>query len=311
VSQGCDHCYAETFARRWRGVPGHPFEQGFDVRVWPARLTLPLRWRAPKRVFVNSMSDLWHTRVDTDLIARVFAVMALAQRHTFQVLTKRPARMRSLLDDGGFWELVRAAAANYGPVSAVEPLLQARALPNLWLGCPWNRRAGANLRLDTLADTTTAAVRFVSCEPLLGELDLRAWLGHSLGWVIVGGESGPGARPMHPQWARGLRDQCQGAGVAFFYKQAGPYEPAGPVYRRGETAADWDDTALELSGTGCVVNPDGTQPLRWDSRRVVVSEPPQLGAWWMAKVGKTQAGRLLDGRTWDEFPRPAQGSAGS
>jgi protein gp37 len=134
VSEGCDHCYAETFAERWRGVPGHPFEQGFDLRVWPERLTLPLRWRKPRRVFLNSMSDLWHEAVETDLVVRVFAVMALTQRHTFQLLTKRPGRMQSLLRDGRFWERVRDASAEYGPVSTVEPFVEARVLPNLWLG---------------------------------------------------------------------------------------------------------------------------------------------------------------------------------
>ena len=112
VSEGCDHCYAETFAERWRGVPGHPFEQGFDVRLWPERLELPLRRRKPTRYFVNSMSDLWHDAVDVDFLARVFAVMALADRHTFQVLTKRPGRMRSVLASGQFWGLVRAALAD-------------------------------------------------------------------------------------------------------------------------------------------------------------------------------------------------------
>ncbi len=111
VSEGCDHCYAETFAERWRGVPGHPFEQGFEVRLWPERLTLPLRWRRPRRVFVDSMSDLWHDAVGADLIAQVFAVIAVAGQHTFQVLTKRPGRMCSLLGDDGFWDQVGQAAA--------------------------------------------------------------------------------------------------------------------------------------------------------------------------------------------------------
>jgi protein gp37 len=109
VSEGCDHCYAETFAERWRGIAGHPFEQGFDVRLWPERLTMPLRWRKTRRVFLNSMADLWHDAVDTDLIARVFAVITLADKHTFQVLTKRPGRMHSLLADDRFWDQVHAA----------------------------------------------------------------------------------------------------------------------------------------------------------------------------------------------------------
>jgi protein gp37 len=194
-------------------VPGHPFEQGFDVRLWPERLTLPLRWRKPRRVFLNSMSDLWHDAVEVDLIARVFAVMALSQRHTFQLLTKRPGRMCSVLADGGFWDLVKSVAAEYGPVCEVEAAVEARALANLWVGVSVETQKWAPVRLDKLAATTAGAVRFVSCEPLLGELDIRPWLAGGLDWVIVGGESGSGARPMHPDWARSLRDQCIDAGV--------------------------------------------------------------------------------------------------
>ena len=134
VSEGCDHCYAETFAERWRGVPGHPFEQGFDVRLWPERLTLPLQWRRPRRVFLNSMSDLWHEAVGADLIARVFAVIAVAERHTFQVLTKRPGRMCSLLGDEGFWDQVGKAARLYDPSAEARAAIEGRLLPNLWLG---------------------------------------------------------------------------------------------------------------------------------------------------------------------------------
>ncbi len=218
VSEGCDHCYAETFAERWRGVPGHPFEQGFDVRLWPERLTLPLRWRRPRRVFLNSMSDLWHDAVGADLIARVFAVIAVAEQHTFQVLTKRPGRMHSLLSDEAFWHQVQKAAAEYGPSPEAMAAIDGRFLPNLWLGVSVETQKWASVRLDKLAATSAAAVRFASCEPLLGELDIRPWLAGSLQWVIAGGESGPGARPMHPDWARSLRDQCQDAGVPYFFK---------------------------------------------------------------------------------------------
>ena len=218
VSEGCDHCYAETFAERWRGVPGHPFEQGFDVRLWPERLTLPLRWRRPRRVFLNSMSDLWHDAVGADLIVRVFAVIAVAEQHTFQVLTKRPGRMHSLLSDEAFWHQVQKAAAEYGPSPEAMDAIDGRFLPNLWLGVSVETQKWASVRLDKLAATSAAAVRFASCEPLLGELDIRPWLAGSLQWVIAGGESGPGARPMHPDWARSLRDQCQDAGVPYFFK---------------------------------------------------------------------------------------------
>ena len=193
VSEGCDHCYAETFAERWRGVPGHPFEQGFDVRLWPERLTLPLRWRKPRRVFLNSMSDLWHEAVGADLIAQVFAVIAVAEQHTFQVLTKRPGRMHSLLGDDAFWDQVGKAVGLYDPSAEAMAAIEGRSLPNLWLGSRWETQKWVPVRLGKLAATSVAAVRFASCEPLLGELDIRRWLTDGLEWVIAGGESGPGA----------------------------------------------------------------------------------------------------------------------
>jgi protein gp37 len=219
VSEGCDHCYAETFAERWRGIPGHPFEQGFDIRLWPDRLTMPLRWRKPRRVFLNSMSDLWHDAVGTDLIARVFSVIAVAEQHTFQVLTKRPGRLHSLLGDDGFWARVENAVVEYDPSPQALAAIDCRVLPNLWLGVSVESQKWAQVRLGKLTATSAAAVRFASCEPLLGELDIRPWLGHGLDWVIAGGESGPRSRPMHPDWARGLRDQCVAAGVPYFFKQ--------------------------------------------------------------------------------------------
>jgi protein gp37 len=294
VSEGCDHCYAETFAERWRGVPGHPFEQGFDVRLWPERLTMPLRWRKPRRVFLNSMADLWHDAVDTDLIARVFAVITLAEKHTFQVLTKRPGRMHSLLADDGFWDRVRTVVPDYGPLSpAVESALDTRFLPNLWLGVSVESQKWASVRLDKLAATSAGPVRFASCEPLLGELDLRPWLGSGLDWVIVGGESGPKARPMHPAWAARLRDQCVAAGVPFFFKQWGTWATRKPL---DWPAQDW----ARNPDRNAYVLPDGRfGPVAHrggdvDHREVVLAY----------RVGKGRAGRDLDGRTWDEFPTP-------
>ena len=142
VSKVCDHCYAETFAERWRGIPGHPFEQGFDVRLWPERLVMPLRWRRPRRVFMNSMSDLWHDRAEVDLIARVFAVMALSQRHTFQLMTKRPGRMQSLLADHGFWDLL-------------NPSRRSRRGP--WGTCGWGCRSSR--RNGRRSDSTSSSRR--------------------------------------------------------------------------------------------------------------------------------------------------------
>jgi protein gp37 len=287
VSEGCDHCYAETFAERWRGIAGHPFEQGFDVRLWPERLEAPLRRRKPTRYFVNSMSDLWHDAVDLDFLARVFAVMALADRHTFQVLTKRPGRMHSVLASGQFWGLVRATLGDHGPPSpGAAEAVDARRLPNLWLGVSVESQKWAGVRLDKLAATTAGAVRFASCEPLLGTLDLRPWLGSGLDWVIAGGESGPRARPMHPAWVRSLRDQCEEASVPYFFKQRGQWT--------------WDSEPGQAEPRTYVRATDGRVA---DARTALADGGSWAGVW---RVGKGRAGRLLDGRTWDEFPRPTQ-----
>jgi protein gp37 len=220
VSPGCDRCYAEGIARRFAGSAAFP--RGFEVTLHPQRLAAPLRWRKPTTVFVNSMADLWHDAVGADLIARVFAVITLADQHTFQVLTKRSGRMQSLLGDERFWARVRAVVPEYGPVSpAVASALDTRVLPNLWLGVSVESQKWASVRLDKLAAISAGAVRFVSCEPLLGEVDLRAWLGSGLDWVIVGGESGAGARPLDTKWVRGLVGQCRAARVPVFVKQLG------------------------------------------------------------------------------------------
>lgn len=194
VSPGCKHCYAETFAERFRGVPGHPFEQGFDLRLVPEALELPLRWRAPRRIFVNSMSDLFQDEVPESYIQRVFAVMARAQHHlAFQVLTKRSARLREL-----------------------APRLPWPA--NVWIGVSVESEKYSS-RVYDLAMVQSAAVRFLSVEPLLGPIPRLPLSG--IDWVIVGGESGHGARPMDPGWVRDLRDQCLSAKVPFFFKQWG------------------------------------------------------------------------------------------
>lgn len=197
VSPGCKHCYAETFAERFRGVPGHPFEQGFDLRLVPEKLDAPLHWRRPRRIFVNSMSDLFQDGVPSDYIAAVGSIMRTATWHTFQILTKRHERMRELLSSEFVW------------------LAQ---LPNVWFGVSVEDRHYGLPRLDSLRETP-ATVRFVSIEPLLedlGELDL-----HGINWVIVGGESGPRARPIREQWVLSLRDQCLAADIPFFFKQWG------------------------------------------------------------------------------------------
>ncbi len=197
ISPGCAHCYAETFAERFRDVPGHPYEQGFDLRTVPGKLAEPLRWRTSRMVFVNSMSDLFHRDVTEDYIRQVVRMMMLADWHTYQVLTKRSERMRDLLQG---------------------PLRTAAEAPNIWWGVSVENRRDGLPRVDHLRESP-AQTRFLSVEPLLedlGRLDLSG-----IHWVILGGESGPGARPMRPEWVESIRDQCAQAGVPFFFKQWG------------------------------------------------------------------------------------------
>ena len=197
ISAGCKHCYAETFAERWRGIPGHPYEQGFDLRLVPRKLLDPLTWRRPRKVFVNSMSDLFHELVPARFIETVLDVMRLGDWHLYQVLTKRARRMRRLLG-GSHRDLVRDG--------------------HIWLGVSVEDRKHGIPRIEELRQTP-AAVRFLSIEPLLedlGTIDLRG-----IDWVIVGGESGPGARPLERAWVVDIRKQCQAARVPFFFKQWG------------------------------------------------------------------------------------------
>lgn len=197
ISPGCKHCYAETFAERWRGIPDHPYGQGFDLRLVPEKLDEPLRWRQPRRVFVNSMSDLFQEEVPSAFVERVFETMTRADQHTFQVLTKRAERMREV-------------------VSALPRNLIGH--PNVWLGVSVEDRKYGLPRIDVLRQVP-AAIRFLSIEPLLedvGTLDLDG-----IHWVIVGGESGPGARPMREEWVLSIRNQCRQARVPFFFKQWG------------------------------------------------------------------------------------------
>lgn len=217
ISPGCKHCYAETFAERWRGIPGHPYEQGFDLRMVPEKLSEPLKWTSPKTVFVNSMSDLFQDGVPDLYVENVVRVMEMADWHTYQVLTKRAERMRDLLK----------TSISFGA-----------SLKHVWWGVSVEDRKYGLPRIDVLR-AAPAALRFLSIEPLLedlGQIDLTG-----IGWVIVGGESGPGARPLDKSWVISIKEQCLAANVPFFFKQWGG-------------------------------------------------------------VRKSEAGRLLDGRTFDEMP---------
>jgi protein gp37 len=210
VSPGCAHCYAETFAERWRGVPDHPYEQGFDLRLWPSRLDLPLQWKRPRLVFVNSMSDMFHEDVPIDFVKDVYDVMVRAPQHCFQLLTKRHERLAELAPELPWPE-------------------------NLWIGVSIENR-----RFVTRADylrQVPAAVRFISAEPLLGPLEGLDLDG--IDWLIAGGESGPKHRRIDADWIRDLRDRCNSESVPFFFKQwGGRTSKAGGRLLDGRT---WDE----------------------------------------------------------------------
>ena len=207
VSPGCKHCYAETFAERFRGVSGHPYEQGFDLKLVPEKLDEPLSWSAPRMVFVNSMSDLFQSAVPDDYIVAVAKVMEVANWHTYQVLTKRSGRLRHMLNGKLKW---------------------LAKMPHVWWGVSVENRKHGLPRVGDLR-SAEVRVRFLSFEPLLedlGPLDLSG-----ISWVIVGGESGPGARPMREEWVQSILQQCRAARVPFFFKQWGGVRKA----RNGRT----------------------------------------------------------------------------
>lgn len=291
VSAGCDHCYAETLVNRFAGHNA-AFPERFDTVVLrPHFLDRPLRWQRPRRIFVNSLSDLFHKDVPDEFIVEVFAVMAATPRHTYQLLTKRHGRMRSLLSSEEFIAEVEFAARHRRGGPAMTPGWgpddeMPWPLPNVWLGISAEDQATADLRIPALLNTP-AAVRWVSAEPLLGPIDLEAWMpagqarwhcrprtgcgrffagdhrqncphcgnvdywcgshvgnahpnGQPINWVVAGGESGPGARPMHPDWARGLRDQCAHAGVPYHFKQWGSHDEHGTPMAKNRTGRHLD-----------------------------------------------------------------------
>jgi protein gp37 len=260
VSPGCDNCYAMTLAKRLKAMGSPPYQEdgdprtsgpGFLAHEWPNALGWPLHKTKPLRIFVNSMSDLFHKNITDGYIARVFAVMAASPQHEFQVLTKRPGRMRSLLSSPRWPELI--TEADEWPAAFVDGLPLGlgidpeRPLDNVWLGVSVES-ADQLFRIDALR-RTPAAVRFLSLEPLLGPLNGLDLNG--IDWVIVGGESGPGARPMAVDWARSLRDQCVAAGVPFLFKQwggrtpkAGGRELDGRTWDEYPTAADPSSVSL-------------------------------------------------------------------
>lgn len=307
VSEGCRHCYAEIMAARFNkpGQWGHGFAEMVTrpggsrearwtglVKLDRSKLGLPFEWRKPRRIFVNSTSDLFHETLDFSDIDKVFATMAMVSHHTFLVLTKRPERMCQYAAEPGFSRRMGDA------------LKRTRApLPNVWLGFSAEDQETFDERWGSARETAAVGWPvFTSLEPLLGPVHTDAALRHGLRWVIAGGESGPGARPMHPAWARAIRDQCAAAGTPFFFKQWGEWLPDfedpphpiedGPEQSRFPTCV-WDASTNKWERTnGC-----------WDDEEswVIATDywqPEQS----MRRVGKKRAGRRLDGVTHDALP---------
>ena len=297
VSAGCAKCYAFSLhdMRHMAFMEGKKLPQQYakpfkEVQIFPDRLDMPLKWKRPRKIFVNSLSDLFHEKVPIEFIEQVFEIMALAKHHTFQILTKRPKRMKEFFDK-----------CNYnGHLLGNEPL------PNVWLGVSVEDQKAADERIPSLLQTP-AAIRFLSCEPLLGLVDLNhiqidsaividslkgvrhviEYKEHQfphpkVDWIIVGGESGHGARPMHPEWARSLRDQCQAAGVSYFFKQWGEWAPIG----------EHNFMKHEMRMIGI----DGVNYSEHKKEDIPCTTE------FMLKVGKHKAGRMLDGLEWNEFP---------
>lgn len=331
VSKGCTNCYAMKVAHRFSG-PGKAYE-GLTMMsnagpVWNGEITLvpellrqPLHWKRPRRIFVNSMSDLFHEKVPFDFIDEVFRIMLQAHWHTFQVLTKRPERMLGWADStnarhGDLLGCPRGGVPDDPP-------------KNIWLGVSVEDQAAADKRIPLLLEMP-AAVRWISAEPLLGPIDISRWIvplhwswdakyktpkeaiaagayaerkpqalvsayARFLNWVVVGGESGPDARAMHPDWVRSLRDLCTAAGVPFFFKQWGAWKP-------DQLFTSYNDRLPR----GMFMNSHGEKPpLELLDDMMKGGRSLDLIAKWQhfSFVGKERAGRLLDGRTWDEYPK--------
>lgn len=350
VSPGCTNCYAMGHAARLLDKPGSHYEgttkRVIGKAVWTGKIgkapdhimAQPLRWKRPRMVFVNSMSDLFHEDVPDEWIDEVFAVMALCPQHTFQILTKRPERMREYTNDPNtisrIYDLVcDMVLLGEASVILIAPEIdETKAppgtrvhlgkwpLPNVWLGVSVEDQRRANERIRYLLNTP-AAVRFLSMEPLVGAVDLNQLTGVAvkdpdkvplvaetclynvldrpailpahdtakIDWVIVGGESGHDARPMHPDWVRYTRDQCVTAGVPFFFKQWGEFHPAAD---HDPEKCKKEPVAIHISGV--------REYMPSEAFRVLATQ--EEGWAGMCKVGKGKSGRTLDGRTWDEMP---------
>lgn len=300
ISPGCQNCYAERVSKRLRGRCGYPAEDPFRVTLHPERLEEPLRWRKPSMIFVCSMGDLFHEDVPRWIRFEVMDIILQAKQHIFLILTKRPANMKDFFE----WYYTKAGRTT-------------ETIKNLWLGITAENQEMADLRIPILLQIP-AVVRFVSVEPMLGPVDLTAvrlpdhlqpdWAygmpygitfdalqpneshiydsENHLDWVICGGETGPDARPMHPDWVRSLRDQCQSADVPFFFKSWGEW-----------VCRPWSsDNGRKRE---LCLGMDGTSVYAQVGHMMGFRKP---GEALMVRVGKKAAGRLLDGRTWEEMP---------
>jgi protein gp37 len=331
ATPGCEHCYSEALNRRFGTRVDYARQNRDRVELFLDEriLKAPLCWRDPRRIFVCSMTDLFAEFVPDEWIGQIWGVMALAPQHTFLVLTKRTERMRQwcswVEDESGEKNPAAHGVAElyvgHPAIAGKWPLDRERAigvakrgwpLPNVWLGGSVEDQRRADLRIPELL-ATSAAVRWISAEPLLGPVELNSWPGkawfhrrpEALDWVVVGGESGPGARPMHPDWARSLRDQCVAAGVPFFFKQWGEWLGADQVW--AAIAADELRAAgkLRLDEAGQPIPPE-LPPLNFQEAEVIADGRPlehHSDGSTLIRVGKKRAGRELDGRTWDEYPR--------
>ena len=365
ISDGCRNCYAETVAHRFSG-PGMPYE-GLtrivngrptwtgEIRLVPELLGQPLRWTRPRRIFVNSMSDLFHENVPDHLIDRVFGAMWACHvcaggqsKHVFQILTKRAKRMRDYLKQDRRENWARAAvniAGKYDPDGLFDDIASSQTPhPRIWLGVSVENQAAANARIPLLLDTP-AVVRWISAEPLLGAIDVSRWLDptgvecldtcpparfvgneeietvesacgerrpicpscgavaswtgydNGIDWIVAGGESGPHARPTHPEWLRSLRDQCKAAGVCFFFKQWGEWAPRGGKLTGGGTDFSEIDPQCTRWPRVIKLGEHGLDTRRCENCTLEMGEEI-----FMQMVGKKAAGRLLDGVQHDEYP---------
>lgn len=282
ISEGCKNCWAGRMSKRLAGRCGYPADDPFRVTFHADQLAQPRRWKKPRRIAVSLMGDLFHEDVPDEWIDKVFGVMAICQQHTFMLLTKRPERMAKYLAcDDPHQRIHEEVKWWLGYECPTRRAINRSDLPlsNVWLGTTVENQKAADERIPWLLKCR-AAVRFLSCEPLLGPIDLCGDIGFppdELSWVIAGGESGPGARPMHPDWARSIRDQCQAAGVPFFFKQWGEWEHKWNVVDHAYGYA-----MIE------------TQKLHAMDEHTL-----------MERVGKRAAGCLLDGHEWNEMPEAA------